>query len=109
MREYWMYFPFFMLHDWVKRSAEARSSHCAVLPRFYSPKLCTGFPGKNNRFLSDFFPEKGQKSGPGGNFRFPEKWGQKTESLPIVRTMETIYKKKAIFRGKLYGSFRKKA
>ena len=32
MREYWMYFPFFMLHDWGKRSAEARSSHCAVLP-----------------------------------------------------------------------------
>ena len=27
-----MYFPFFMLHDWGKRSAEARSSHCAVLP-----------------------------------------------------------------------------
>ena len=27
MREYWMYFPFFILHDWKKRSAEARSSH----------------------------------------------------------------------------------
>ena len=27
-----MYFPFFILHDWGKRSAEARSSHCAVLP-----------------------------------------------------------------------------
>ena len=27
-----MYFPFFMLHDWGKRSVEARSSHCAVLP-----------------------------------------------------------------------------
>ena len=27
MREYWMYFPFFILHDWGKRSAEARSSH----------------------------------------------------------------------------------
>ena len=27
-----MYFPFFILHDWDKRSAEARSSHCAVLP-----------------------------------------------------------------------------
>ena len=34
MREYWMYFPFFMLHDWGKRSAEARSSHCAVLPKY---------------------------------------------------------------------------
>ena len=32
MREYWMYFPFFILHDWDKISAEARSSHCAVLP-----------------------------------------------------------------------------
>ena len=32
MREYWMYSPFFILHDWAKRSAEARSSHCAVLP-----------------------------------------------------------------------------
>ena len=32
MREYWMYFPFFILHDWGKRSAEARNSHCAVLP-----------------------------------------------------------------------------
>ena len=27
MREYRMYFPFFILHDWVKRSAEARSTH----------------------------------------------------------------------------------
>ena len=36
MREYWMYFPFFILHDWGKRSAEARSSHCAVLPYIYS-------------------------------------------------------------------------
>ena len=27
MREDWMYFPFFILHNWVKRSAEARSSH----------------------------------------------------------------------------------
>ena len=27
-----MYFPFFILHDWDKRSAEARSAHCAVLP-----------------------------------------------------------------------------
>ena len=32
MREYWMYFPFFILHDRGKRSAEERSSHCAVLP-----------------------------------------------------------------------------
>ena len=28
-----MYFPFFILHDWGKRSAEARRSHCAVLPK----------------------------------------------------------------------------
>ena len=27
MRECWMYFPFFILHDWGKRSAEARCSH----------------------------------------------------------------------------------
>ena len=27
-----MYFPFFILHDWNKRSAEVRSTHCAVLP-----------------------------------------------------------------------------
>ena len=27
MREYWMYFPFSILHDWGKRSAEARSAH----------------------------------------------------------------------------------
>ena len=26
-REYWMYFPFFILHDWGKMSVEARSSH----------------------------------------------------------------------------------
>ena len=25
-------FPIFILYDWDKRSAEARSSHCAVLP-----------------------------------------------------------------------------
>ena len=30
-----MYFPFFILHDWGKRSDEARSSHCAVLPILY--------------------------------------------------------------------------
>ena len=27
MREYFVYFPFFILHDWDKRSAEERSSH----------------------------------------------------------------------------------
>ena len=27
MREYCMYFPFFILHDWGKRSAEARCPH----------------------------------------------------------------------------------
>ena len=27
-----MYSPFFILHDWGTRSAEARSPHCAVLP-----------------------------------------------------------------------------
>ena len=27
MREYFVYFPFFILHDWGKSSAEARSSH----------------------------------------------------------------------------------
>ena len=27
MWEYCMYFPFFILHDWGKRSAEALSSH----------------------------------------------------------------------------------
>ena len=27
-----MYFPFFVLRAWGKRSAEARSPHCAVLP-----------------------------------------------------------------------------
>ena len=73
------------------------------------PKVMHRFSREKQPVFIRFFPETGQKSGPGGNFRFPEKWGQKTESLPIVRTMETIYKKKAIFRGKLYGSFRKKA
>ena len=29
-----MYFPFFILHDWGKRSAETRSTHYAVLPYF---------------------------------------------------------------------------
>ena len=32
MREYFVYFPFFILRDWDKRSAEAHSSHCAALP-----------------------------------------------------------------------------
>ena len=32
-REYWMYFPFFTLHNWGKRFGESRSLHCAVLPR----------------------------------------------------------------------------
>ena len=39
MREYFVYFPFFILHDWGKRSAEARSSHCAVLPKIYSQDM----------------------------------------------------------------------
>ena len=33
MREYFVYFPFFVLHDWGKRSAEARCPHCAVMPK----------------------------------------------------------------------------
>ena len=40
MREYSVYFPFFILHDWGKRSAEARSSHYAVLPKVLET-LCT--------------------------------------------------------------------
>ena len=28
-----MYFPFFILHDWGKRSTETRSPHCAVLAK----------------------------------------------------------------------------
>lgn len=55
------------------------------------------------------FSTKGAKIRPGKNVRFPEKWGQETEALPAVSAMETIYKKNVIFRGKLYGSFRKKA
>ena len=39
MREYYVYFPFFILHDWSKRSAEARSSHCAVLPIIKTQRL----------------------------------------------------------------------
>ena len=34
-----MYFPFFVLHDWGKRSAEARSLHCAVLPKNNSRRI----------------------------------------------------------------------
>ena len=33
-----MYFPFFILHDWGKRSVEACSSHCAVLPYVFLTK-----------------------------------------------------------------------
>ena len=73
------------------------------------PKVMHRFSREKQPVFIRFFSGKGAKTRPGGNFRFPEKWGQKTESLPIVRTMETIYKKKAIFRGKLYVSFRKKA
>ena len=45
MREYWMYSPFFILHDWAKRSAEARSFHCAVLPKTKPARFlnCTPF------------------------------------------------------------------
>ena len=31
MREYFVYFPFFILHDWGKRSAEARSAHLILI------------------------------------------------------------------------------
>ena len=36
MRKYWMYFPFFILHDWGKRSTEARSSHLSGVALNYS-------------------------------------------------------------------------
>ena len=38
MREYFLYFPFFILHDRGKRSAEARRSHYAVLPYYFFRK-----------------------------------------------------------------------
>ena len=51
-----MYFPFFVLHDWDKSSAEARSSHCAVLPYVigYISRFTTfwGFPSRNARIFS---------------------------------------------------------
>ena len=34
MREYFVYFPFFILHDWGKRSAEERSSHLSGVALF---------------------------------------------------------------------------
>ena len=39
MWEYFVYFPFFILHDWVKRSAEARSSHLSGVALSLSLKL----------------------------------------------------------------------
>ena len=39
-----MYFPFFILHDWGKRSAEARSSHCAVMPQSVLDAVIFGQP-----------------------------------------------------------------
>ena len=49
-------FPIFVLHDWNKRSAEARSSHCAVLPYVigYISRFTTfwGFPSRNARIFS---------------------------------------------------------
>ena len=36
-----MYFPFFILHDWGKRSAETRSSHYAVLPYLSAFRVST--------------------------------------------------------------------
>ena len=37
-----MYFPFFIPHNWGKRSAEERSSHNAVLP--YTLQSCFVYP-----------------------------------------------------------------
>ena len=34
-----MYFPFFILRDWGKRSAEASYSHCAVLSYLFPVKI----------------------------------------------------------------------
>ena len=39
MREYFVYFPFFTLPAWGKRSGENRRSHCVVLPK-YKNKPC---------------------------------------------------------------------
>ncbi|MDY3772540.1 MAG: hypothetical protein SO002_05915 [Candidatus Faecousia sp.] len=74
----------------------------------YKQSYAQVFQGKAAGF-SPFFSAKGAKIRPGKNVRFPGKWGQETEALRAVRTMETIHKKNVIFRGKLYGSFRKKA
>ena len=53
MREYWMYFPFFILHDWGKRSAEARSPHLSGVA------LAIGAAGKGIEYVPegrDCFP-----------------------------------------------------
>ena len=44
-----MYFPFFVLHDWGKKSAEARSPHCAVLPLIF---------GNFKWIIPSFFPSR---------------------------------------------------
>ena len=55
MREYWMYFPFFILHDWGKRSAEARSTHCAVLPKNRHPEIAwRALKGMRNRIVHNY-------------------------------------------------------
>ena len=55
MREYWMYFPFFILHDWGKRSAEARCPHLSgVALIFLIQKRATALavaPGKERETI----------------------------------------------------------
>ena len=43
-----MYFPFFKLKKWGKKTAEARRHNCAVLPKESKPScVCTaGFAGR---------------------------------------------------------------
>ena len=73
------------------------------------PKVMHSFSKEKQPVFIRFFSGKGAKIRPGGYSVFPGKSGTGTENPSAVLPMETIYKKKAIFRGKLYGSFRKKA
>ena len=41
MGEYWMYFPFFVLHDWGKRCAEAPNPHLSDVALGKKKAPCT--------------------------------------------------------------------
>ena len=90
MREYFVYFPFFILHDWGKRSAEARSSHLSgvALIVFFGRTRRNVCPGSPKIFASP----AGESPGSAKKCPMPSEklWGLHIGALCIMIQIEEI-------------------